>query len=106
MASGGQVASGHKTTVDEEEDRGSGKKGMGVFSRARPVTADSSQKQATGTLVSRGGRYTRARNARRWSRAMVKWEMSTPSSGPLRDQGAAPDRAIRVSGNTRRLADS
>ena len=44
--------------------------------RTRPVTVDSGQKQAIGTLVSGGERYTRAREARRWSRAKVKWEMS------------------------------
>ncbi len=42
----------------------------------RPVTVDSGQKQATGTSVSGAGRYTRARQARRWSRAKVKWEIS------------------------------
>ncbi len=35
------------------------------WGRTRPVTVDSGQKQATGTWVSREGRYTRARKARR-----------------------------------------
>ncbi len=47
-----------------------------VLGRTRPVTVDSGQKQAAGTWVSGRARYTRARKARQWSRAKVKWEMS------------------------------
>ncbi len=46
------------------------------WGRTRRVTVDSGQKQATGTGVSGGGRYTRVPKARRWSWAKVKWEMS------------------------------
>ncbi len=46
------------------------------WGRTRPVTVDSGQKQATGTWVSGGERYTCARRARRWSRAKFKWGMS------------------------------
>ena len=39
--------------------------GQPSWSRTRPLTVDSGPKQATGTWVSGGGRYTHARKARR-----------------------------------------